>query len=278
MVGIVMRKAWPCCAAPDLPTWSRGRALTLCYGPAVDAAWLSEFPAARKHDLIALLGGRERAYFAYHRALRRPARATLVEPDTDLCIEAPPGSGNTFFTAGFAMANPTLRLAHHHHVAAQVRRAHRLGVPTLLIVREPSSCVLSRAVSWRHPAVIGPAYREWMSFWRRARTLLGQTVVVDFETVTKRPAAVIDVLNQRFDANYSTTFPSSDRVFAAMDRARAAAFPTFSSETGINPNRPDGRKEELKAWLRPLTEAHRLARPTRRLYRRVLRAVPPLSL
>jgi hypothetical protein len=229
----------------------------------------STIVAARRHDLIALLGRRERTYFTYQRWFGRRGRHTLVGDGTDLCVEAPPGSGNTFFVHGFTTANPALRLAHHHHVAAQVRRARRLSVPTLLIVRDPVACVLSRAVSWRDPAAIGPTFREWISFWEGALPVIDGAVVADFAAITDEPAAVVARLNARFDRDWSAAFPSRAEVFEALDEARAAAFPSFAPGEGINPNRPDPRKEELRAWLGPRASAHRLAPSALRLHARI---------
>jgi hypothetical protein len=237
----------------------------------------STVAAARRHDLIALLGRREHTYFTYQRWCGRQGQRTLVGVGTDLCVEAPPGSGNTFFVKGFTTANPVLRLAHHHHVAAQAQRARRLSVPMLLIARDPVACVLSRAVSWTDPAAIGPTFREWISFWQNALPVVDGAVVADFAAITEEPAAVVALLNERFERSWSAAFPSRAEVFDAMDQARAVAFPSFAAEAAINPNRPDPRKDELRAWLRPQVRGHRLADRALRLYERVGAVVEPVS-
>lgn len=229
---------------------------------------------ARRHNYIALLGRRERVYFTYQRWLGKSERQPLlVGSVTDLCVEAPPGSGNTFFVNGFSAANPSVRLAHHHHVAAQVRRAARLSIPTLLIVRDPVACVLSRAVSFQSPEAIGPTFREWISFWRGALPVTDHAVVADFPAVTDVPQAVIKQLNVRYNRDWSTAFPSTAEVFASMDEARAAAFPSFANRTGFNPNRPDPRKDQLRAWLGPQVRDHPLASAALSLYDRVASAI-----
>lgn len=226
---------------------------------------LDRFVRARRHDLAAWVGRSEHLYFAYQLALHRPARTRLVNDQTDLCIEAPPGSGNSFFVHGFSMANPGVRLAHHHHVSAQVHRAGRLGVPTLLIVRKPGDCVLSRAVSLRDPTIVGPTYRQWIAFWVQVVKAGENPLIVDFSEVTSQPSRAIKLVNQRFATDFSDEFPPSQEVFSAMDSARATALP-FNPSVDINPKRPDARKEELRRGLRPLVEQHRLAQRAERLY------------
>lgn len=226
---------------------------------------LSRFLAARRHDLVALVGRSEPLYFALQYALRRPSRFSLVDEHTDLCVEAPPGSGNSFFVQGFAMANPDARLAHHHHVSAQIRRASRYEVPTLLIVRNPIDCVLSRAVSWQSPDAIGPSYRQWIAFWSRVSQTSHHSVIVDFSEVTDNARRTIRRLNTRFGRSFSEEFPSSEDVFRAMDLARGSVY-AFDPSTDINPNRPDARKEEIRRELKPLVEGHHLAKRAKRLY------------
>jgi hypothetical protein len=233
---------------------------------------LKRYVDAGRHDFIAIAGRNHRVYAGYQYALRRHNRKSVVTPDTDLCAEAPPGSGNTFFITGFAMVNPWASIASHHHVFAQVERAVRFSVPLLLIVREPSACVLSRAVSFRDPIIVGPVYRQWLSFWERAVDFLDDSVVVDFDTMTSQPSRVIDRLNVKFETRFSSDFPARDAVFATMDRKRAAT----NLPMDINPNRPDERKREMRSYLRPYVDSHRLARPASELYEQIMQRTDQL--
>ena len=89
-------------------------------------------PAAR------LLGNRRRREF-------------LVSPSTDLVIEGFPRSGNTFAVAAFVLSQPRpVRIAHHHHVPAQVIYAVKRGIPVLVVVRKPDDAVLSLVMGFRN--------------------------------------------------------------------------------------------------------------------------------
>jgi hypothetical protein len=76
------------------------------------------------------------------RALRR---GEVVDARTDIVIEGFPASANTFAVAAFRLAQEPryMRIAHHTHVPAQVIEATRLGVPAILLIREPMQAVLS---------------------------------------------------------------------------------------------------------------------------------------
>ena len=120
---------------------------------------------ALRLEVAAAVGRFPRAYYAYQRVLGK-SPDTLVTSETDLCVEGAPGSGNTFFVEGLLLSNPGLRLAHHHHVAAPVRRALALEVPIATLLRHPIDCVLSKFVTTRHEAaLVGPGFRQWIAFW-----------------------------------------------------------------------------------------------------------------
>src|ERR687894_957930 len=79
--------------------------------------------------------------------VRPGKRATLARPDTALVIEGFLRSGNTFSVAAFELANgPKLHVGRHLHGAPHVLRAVRLGLPTIVLIRQPRDAVLSSLV------------------------------------------------------------------------------------------------------------------------------------
>src|SRR5262245_66640434 len=75
----------------------------------------------------------------------------LVREDTDLLIESYPRSASSFALAAFNIAQEPARyvVAHHTHAPGHVIAAIRLGVPALVLVREPEGAVVSSVI--RHP-------------------------------------------------------------------------------------------------------------------------------
>ena len=95
------------------------------------------------------------------RLARRPAFAMplarlrgegeRVAGDTDLLIESFPRSASSFALAAFNLAQEPARLkvAHHTHAPGHVIAAIRLGVPALVLVRDPEGAAVSSMI--RHP-------------------------------------------------------------------------------------------------------------------------------
>jgi hypothetical protein len=210
------------------------------------------------------VGRSPRLYQAMHRLRNAPRGGNLVGPASDLCIEAPSGSGNSFFVRGFLMVNPEVRLAHHHHVAAQLKRGVALGVPTAVILRDPVDCVVSR--SYASPWMIGSVFAQWIRFFVAAEALAPSLEWLTFEGVTRDPAGAVEGINRRFGRRFESRFPEASRVFGHMDEIYARA----AGEGGRpNPNRPITSKVERQQAIRPAVESHRLAAPARVLYRRL---------
>jgi hypothetical protein len=180
-------------------------------------------------------------------------RRSRVTRGTALCIEGPAGSGNSFFVQAFTMANPGIRLAHHHHVGSQITRAVRLGIPTIALLRNPVDCVTSRAGN--NPHMIGPMYYQWIRFFRAVETLRDSVVIGRFETITKNPTEFIRYVNQCSGTDFCDALPEEEVVFRAMDES-------FSGPVGPrrrNPNRPTPERVHLNRQARSRIAEHRLA-------------------
>jgi hypothetical protein len=203
-----------------------------------------------------------------HRLRGAPRSRNLVDDETDVCIEAPSGSGNSFFVAGFRMVNPDLRVAHHHHVAAQLKRSVARHIPTLVILRNPVDCVASRTQG--SPWLTGPVFSQWLRFFETAEALRAGILLLPFELVTRDPEGAVERINERFDRRFVTRFPESEQVFAKMDAAYAEA----QAERSQNPNRPDPTRADARASARQVAEAHPLAPAAISLYDR-LRSLEP---
>ena len=194
---------------------------------------------------------------------------TVVRPDTKLCIEAPPGSGNSFIVQAFSLANPGLAIAHHHHMSAQVAAAVKYGVPTLVILRDPIDCVLARVPDLTEQRMIGPNLRMWLSFWTRVGGLLDRVALVRFEDMVARPETTIRLINDTFSTSFNWTLPPAEAVFEVMhEHRRASTSP--GDMANPHPNVPDPAKAARKREVRPHVLAHRLSGPAQEMYRLLL--------
>lgn len=127
-----------------------------------------------------------------------------VTKETDVCIEGFPRSANSFSVAAFQFAqNRHLNIAHHVHAPAQIKRASKLNIPTMVLVRNPEQCILSlRAyapyISTRQ------ALKEYIRFYTSILPYKQNYVVAMFSAVLENYGNIIRLLNRKFMTDFTT--------------------------------------------------------------------------
>lgn len=214
---------------------------------------------------------------------RRPALAVpmarlrgegeLVEEDTDLLVESYPRSASSFALAAFTIAQEPARLkiAHHTHAPGHVIAAVRLGVPALVLVREPEGAVVSSVI--RHPGrTCTGALRGYVDFHEPLLPYLGDVVVGTFDEVVRGQVGTITRrINERFGTAFAEFEPTEENVARALReidehwRDRRGGGEHLER---IVP-RPSAMRDELKGALRERYRAEvrpRLRERAERLY------------
>lgn len=194
--------------------------------------------------------------------LARPAkRSTLARRDTAIVIDGFLRSGNTFSVAAFAVANgPEHHVGRHLHGAPHILRAVRLGLPTVVLIRQPADAVASYLV--RRPTLTADdALMEYLDFYRSVWPVRDSFVVGLFDDVVADFGSVVREVNRRF----GTTFIP----FSPDPASRAAAFELVEEmnrlecrgevvETHVG--RPSAAREEAKRSVREQLERPRTRR------------------
>ncbi len=199
-------------------------------------------------------------YLPFARRKYRGVPDRVVQAGTELVIEGFQRSGNTFSVIAFEEAQPRqVKTAHHLHAAAQVVEAVRLGVPTIVLIRDPRGSVLSHMV--REPGVTASqALGAWLRFYERILPLRDRVVVADFGEVTTDVGAVIARVNERYGTGFVEFDHTPDnvaRVFALIEDRNRIRYGTVS-ETTVP--RPSTERDERKRALRAQLDADGLAR------------------
>ncbi len=148
-------------------------------------------------------------------------RPALREPDdprpwvsrtTEIVIEGYPRSGNTFAVVAFRLAQGReIKMAHHLHSAAQIKRAARLDVPAIVLIRDPSEAILSLMVRDPHASARW-ALRSYIRFYSAVIPYLEKTVVASFAAATSDLASVIRIVNRRYGTSFNEFVPSEDAM------------------------------------------------------------------
>jgi hypothetical protein len=195
-------------------------------------------------------GGNPTIFFGLYRLLRtRKDLTRAVTPDKQVVIEGFPRSGNSFARRAFIMAQgegfDVTSIAHHLHVPAQVVRAARLRIPTLVLIRRPKDAVLSLVI--RDPISVDQALRYYLSFYETVEEYRDAYVLGLFEEVTEDFGGVIRRINDRFGTTFSP-FSHDERnvdgVFARIEENSRKRFGEASLENKVS--RPFATREKLK--------------------------------
>src|SRR5919112_6756296 len=172
-----------------------------------------------------------------------------VTPDTQLVIEGFPRSGNSFARRAFVLAQKEssgkTRIAHNMHVPAQVVRAARWQIPTLVVIRRPRDAVLSFAV-WG-PISVDQALKYYISFYETVEKYRDAYVLGLFEEVTEDYGQVIERINDKFGTNFAVFHHDEEnvsKVFADMETFAKNKYGERLWERKIH--RPSAVKERMK--------------------------------
>lgn len=189
-------------------------------------------------------------YYNLYRVLRmRKNVARAVKPGTRLVIEGFPRSGNSFARRAFIMAqdDPQIKnhIAHHLHVPAQVVRAARWQIPTLVLIRKPRDAVLSLTI--RDPISVDQALRYYISFYETAEKYRDAYVLGLFEEVTSDFGRVIERVNDRFGTTFSLFNHDEENVnelFAGMEAQARKQYGKTLLERKVQ--RPSADRQKVK--------------------------------
>jgi hypothetical protein len=210
-------------------------------------AHADEHPAVfRFEKWLQTYAGKHPAVFYGLYRLTRKDQARVVTPDTQLVIEGFPRSANSFARVAFNRAqSERVRIANGLHVPAQVIRAARWRIPTLVLIRNPKDAVLSLVI--RDPISVDQALRYYVSFYETAEKYRDAYVLGLFEEVTGDFGRVIRRMNEKFGTTFSAFDHNEqhvDEVFARVERNSKKRFGETSWENKVS--RPFAAREKLK--------------------------------
>jgi hypothetical protein len=197
----------------------------------------------------------------------RDVEDRVVGSDTELVIDGFEGSGNTFAAVAFKLAQPRpVRVVHNLHASAQVMGATRLGIPTLVVVRNPEDSAVSHAI--RHPGVsITRALGNWIRYYDCVLRCRDEILVADFTVVTSDFGSVTRAVNERFDtrfAEFEHTAANVARCFQIIERRHETRRGKVDARTMP---KPVSGKDHLKRALREELSGERLAELRSRAHR-----------
>lgn len=188
----------------------------------------------------------------------------IVTRGMDACIEGLARAANTFGTMAFIERNPWAKVAHHMHVPQQLRRAVGLGVPCVVLIREPLGNLTSLIIAGRHGLSHGLALRVYIHYYRQVSKLRDRLAVCTFDEVLEDPAIIARRLNERFGTTFDAT-PTDRREREALV-GRVARLEEESDAPPTHARVPSAYKESLKPEVREALRRHRLLPAAEEIY------------
>lgn len=129
-------------------------------------------------------------------------RLAVRRGDTEITIDGLQRSSNTFFTDIFMRANPETRVAHHLHCSGQIKKSIALGIPTVVIIREPVSAACAIHVLWPYIS-LRRALRAYVRYYSALSP--ADSVIAFFDDITTKPDSVIDQINEQYGTQFHTS-------------------------------------------------------------------------
>ncbi len=154
----------------------------------------------------------------YFSVARPESNEHFINSETEVVIEGFPRCGNSFAEAAFRVAqDQDVKIAHHSHAAAQVIRARKQGVPCIVVFRQPESAVTSFYKFVPHATTIHQALHQYIRFYRDIFPHRNGYILASFESVTSDFGLVIDLLNKKFNCQFSRFEHTENNVKQAFD-------------------------------------------------------------
>jgi hypothetical protein len=217
----------------------------------------------------------------------------VVQNDrTQICIEGYRRSANSFSVRMFRMANNGVHVAHHTHSTANIGRALRYGIPTVVLIRNPVDAITSAVIAQARGDIDDEVCR-YLKFYHWVEPRVDAVVIAEFQTVVTDFNQVIHRVNEK----YNTAFKCIENLELAEKDVRQAMRDRLASRgkhdrglrwlgRSILPDAvmpveaqedtrlrwlpiPDAERETAKTELRPLISKHRQVAEAQALYARL---------
>ncbi|MFP4353741.1 MAG: hypothetical protein ACLFUJ_01365 [Phycisphaerae bacterium] len=184
----------------------------------------------------------------------------VVNAESDLLLEGYPRSSNSFTRELFLWSQDyKVKVASHLHCSSNVRRAVELGVPTVLLVRDPEQAVPSLYL--KNPSLtMKLALEKYTTFYRRCLPVAKSCVVATFEQVLGDFGEVIARVNGKFGTEFGAFEHNDENIKAVRDYMSEGCRRRRGKVVKEWMNLPSEKREQQKALVAQQLESTQLAK------------------
>jgi hypothetical protein len=196
-----------------------------------------------KEHVRSFITSTEWLYFALKRWDER-VNKLKISKDGDILIEGFPRSANTFGVVAVRhMQDREIKIGHHLHTIAHLKRAIRLHKPVLLLIREPEGTVSSMSMRFKLDDVEALLFR-YIRFYEQSLDLAEHMVVAEFRDFTGDVATHIQRVNDRFKTSFQTKY--MDETLLAEIHAEILNLNLHLQHDALEWSLPNDEKEAKK--------------------------------
>lgn len=165
----------------------------------------------------------------FHR--KRLSLEKYVTKTHQIVIDGYPRTANSYSRVRFLLANPDVKsgFGNHIHLPSQILLAVRYGIPTVLLVRDPKSAILSLTALQMQSGEDSAAYRRrihingryYCLFHEQVLPTLDSVVVSPFERTISKFNDVIQEVNEKFGTSFNSsvsTVETDSQIFEASPK------------------------------------------------------------
>ncbi len=182
-----------------------------------------------------------------------------VNRQTQICIEGFQRSGNTFFKRLFSSHNKNVKVAHHNHSSASIKKAIKRGIPIIVLVRHPLGAI-SSLIAWDNSLSICIALKAYRMFYQPLMSLKAHFWMLQFEHFIDDPISHVNSINLRFDTSFEKVNFSKEEFQSFKQKTANSTNSPFDSPL------PNEEKENRKARIQKDILSHRDYPKTIRVY------------
>lgn len=201
-----------------------------------------------------------------HRATNRNW-GKFCDYNTKLCIEGFESSANSFTYNVIRCVWPSIKVGHHKHVVANLKRAYSYEIPTVVLYRNPEDAIPSLVSRFRPDSF--EAVRRYIHFYRYVEDIAPDVLLVSFEEATQKVRLTVERI-----ANFAT-LPLDGRSLANLEERAKASIREQTKERGnveqisLPKEEREIQKEKVREKMRrmpDLEEAKRIYNHIRKLH------------
>lgn len=203
-------------------------------------------------------------YKNYINLFRPIKKALIIGQTTELVIDGFPRSANTFAVVAFeSVQEQKVNIAHHTHVPATIIEGCKLGLPVLLLIRDPLDCIASASL-FKNISPF-PLFEEWLWFYKTCLPFKDSFTIAPFESVINHYDCVIMHLNKKFSKNFSLFSHTEERLISVNSSVEKIANEFGQSELQVA--RPSDERKILAEQVRNvIIQERKLFYRAQRLY------------